>query len=74
MPVLVQKPNAPILVWGSATVLIWIVPQGRLEDLLRLIAFGSLFTWAWLEIFDGVNYIRRVMGVVVMTILLIHRL
>ncbi|HEY9908282.1 MAG TPA: hypothetical protein V6D18_11845 [Thermosynechococcaceae cyanobacterium] len=29
-------------------------------------AFGSLFTWAWLELFQGVNYFRRSLGLIVL--------
>jgi hypothetical protein len=29
---------------------------------LEALAFGSLFTWAWLELFQGVNYFRRALG------------
>lgn len=28
----------------------------------QLFAFGALFTWAWQELFDGVNYFRQVLG------------
>lgn len=73
-PEIVQKPNLPLFVWAVCTVLVWLTPSGTLEDLLRLINFGALFTWAWLEIFDGVSYFRRVLGAVVMAVLLINRL
>jgi hypothetical protein len=30
-----------------------------------LLANGSLFTWAWMELFQGVNYFRRGLGLAV---------
>jgi len=64
--VLAQPPNLPILVWGSASLLQLIVTSGKLHTGLVWIAFGALFTWAWLEVFQGVNYFRRALGLVVL--------
>lgn len=61
---LTQKPNAPIITWAIATVASNFL-SGALKDLLELVAFGALFTWAWLEIFQGANYFRRVLGATV---------
>lgn len=33
---------------------------------LDLIAMGTLFTWAWFELFQGVNYFRRTLGFIVL--------
>jgi hypothetical protein len=33
---------------------------------LAAVAYGSLFTWAWLELFQGVNYFRRSLGLLVL--------
>ncbi|MER3432480.1 MAG: hypothetical protein C4288_03385 [Leptolyngbya sp. ERB_1_1] len=60
--VIAQKPNLPILVWGTASLLQLIGLDGKFQTALELIAFGSLFTWAWLEVFQGVNYFRRALG------------
>jgi hypothetical protein len=32
---------------------------------LDILANGSLFTWAWMELFQGVNYFRRGLGLAV---------
>ena len=61
-----QKPNLPILVWLAATSLNFFATSGNLHRGLEAIAFGSLFTWAWLELFQGVNYFRRSLGFVVL--------
>jgi len=68
---LVQVPNLPLIVWIASKLLIMIVPVGQVQDILQVIAFGSLFTWAWLEISQGDSYIRRGLGITVL-ILSIH--
>ena len=67
-----QKPNLPILIWIS-TIFINFFTEGRLYTFIDLIGFGALFTWAWLELFDGVNYFRRVLGLIVLVSLLYSR-
>ncbi len=64
--VIAQKPNLPIIVGIGATLLKFLLPDGNIYTLLDALAFGSLFTWAWLELFDGVNYFRRMLGLVVL--------
>jgi hypothetical protein len=67
-----QKPNLPILIWIS-TIFIIFFTEGRLYTLIDLVGFGALFTWAWLELFDGVNYFRRVLGFIVLISLIYSR-
>jgi hypothetical protein len=64
--VMAQMPNLPIIVWAVASLLKIIFSTGRLNTGLDLIAFGSLFTWAWEELFQGVNYFRRTLGLIVL--------
>ncbi len=64
--VLAQMPNLPILVWLAATLLKLIPTSGSIHAGLDAIAFGSLFTWAWQELFEGVNYFRRSLGLIVL--------
>ncbi|MCU0538245.1 MAG: hypothetical protein MUD14_30530 [Hydrococcus sp. Prado102] len=64
--VIAQKPNLPILVWLAATLLNLIPTTDNIHIGLDALAFGSLFTWAWLELFQGVNYFRRALGGVVL--------
>lgn len=71
--VIAQPPNLPILVAITSTLLTFVVPSGTLHTGLDAIAFGSWFTWAWLEIFDGVNYFRRALGVFVLLAILASR-
>lgn len=60
--VIAQMPNLPILVGSAAAVLQFLLPSGNLQTGAGLVAFGALFTWAWQELFDGVNYFRRSLG------------
>jgi hypothetical protein len=60
--VIAQMPNLPILLGLAATLLQFVLPSGRLQTTFALVAFGTLFTWAWQELFEGVNYFRRSLG------------
>ncbi|MBD6617861.1 hypothetical protein FNW02_19020 [Komarekiella sp. 'clone 1'] len=60
--VLAQKPNLPLIVWIVTSLLTLVFPTGTINIVLDVLANGSLFTWAWLELFQGVNYFRRALG------------
>ena len=64
--VLAQMPNLPLIVWIVASLLRLIFTTGKVNIGLEAIAFGSLFTWAWEELFQGVNYFRRALGLLVL--------
>ena len=66
--VLAQAPNLPLLVWLVATLLKLVLTSVSMYIALDAIAFGTLFTWAWQELFQGVNYFRRALGLVVLII------
>lgn len=72
--VIAQPPNLPILVWLTATLLQLVFRDGQIHIGLGLIAFGSLFTWAWQELFEGVNYFRRSLGLIALVGLLVFKL
>jgi hypothetical protein len=72
--VLAQMPNLPLIVWIVASLLKIIFTTGRINLGLDIIAFGSLFTWAWEELFQGVNYFRRVLGLLVLVGLIASKL
>jgi hypothetical protein len=63
--VLAQMPNLPIIVWIVSSLLKMIFTTGKINMGLDIIAFGSLFTWAWEELFQGINYFRRALGLLV---------
>jgi hypothetical protein len=64
--VIAQPPNLPLIVWIVASLFKLIVATGKINLGLDLVAFGSLFTWAWEELFQGVNYFRRALGLIVL--------
>jgi hypothetical protein len=64
--VIAQMPNLPLIVGLAALVLQYALPSGKLQTGADLVAFGALFTWAWQEIFAGVNYFRRALGFIVL--------
>ncbi|MBD2082664.1 hypothetical protein [Leptolyngbya sp. FACHB-17] len=60
--VIAQMPNLPVIVATTAILLHLVLPASRLQAGIGLIGFGAAFTWAWLELFQGVNYFRRGLG------------
>lgn len=64
--VIAQPPNLPLIVGVVTSLLQIILNTGKINLGLELIAFGSLFTWAWEELFQGVNYFRRALGLFVL--------
>ncbi len=64
--VIAQPPNLPLIVWIVASLLKFVITTGKINLGLELVAFGSLFTWAWEELFQGVNYFRRALGLIVL--------
>jgi hypothetical protein len=72
--VLAQIPNLPIIVWIVASLLQLIFTTGKVNIGLEAIAFGSLFTWAWEELFQGVNYFRRALGLLVLIGLIVSKI
>ncbi|MBD2627940.1 hypothetical protein [Trichormus variabilis] len=64
--VIAQMPNLPLIVGIVASLLKILFTTGKINLGLDLLAFGSLFTWAWEELFQGVNYFRRALGLLVL--------
>jgi len=60
-----QTPNGALLLWAFSEVLGEFVAHGTFQRLCSAVSFGALFAWAWMEIFSGVNYARRVLGFIV---------
>jgi hypothetical protein len=64
--VTIQPPNLPVLVGLTSTFFHFVLPASKLQSALGLVAFGALFTWVWLELFQGVNYFWRGLGLLVL--------
>jgi hypothetical protein len=72
--VLAQPPNLPLIVWIVSSLLQLALTTGKINTGLDVIADGSLFTWAWLELFQGVNYFRRLLGFGVLTAIIVSKI
>ena len=64
--VIAQPPNIPITVWAIASTLKLVANNGSLYATLDAIAIGAIFVWSLMELFQGVNYFRRTLGLVVL--------
>jgi hypothetical protein len=56
-----QFPNAP-LVAAAGGRLVAAVTDGPVQEYGRAVFLGGLAVWAWLEVTDGANGLRRVLG------------
>ena len=72
--ILWQNLNLPIITWAVARVLATVFGTGMAHSLFEVIAFGALFTWAWLELFSGVNYFRRALGLVILVMTILNQI
>lgn len=72
--VIAQTPNLPIIIWGIASLLKIIFTTGSINTGLDILALASLSIWALLELFQGVNYFRRGLGLLVLIGLIASRI
>ncbi len=70
---LVEKPNIPLIGWFVFMILGRLLPVGSLRNVSEIISFGFIFTWAWLEIYSGKSYARRLLGAVVLIVIILKR-
>jgi hypothetical protein len=66
-----QFPNIPIIGWFVFMLISQILDDGKLKTNLELISMAFLFTWAYLELFQGVNRFRRFLGFIVLLVIII---
>ena len=64
--VITQLPNLALLSFFLFSILGLIFRNGNISYAFKALSFGSIFTWSWMEIFSGVNYFRRILGLIVM--------
>lgn len=72
--VLAQKPNMPLIGWALFTVAAAVLSDGKLQMASQLLALGFILIWAWLEIFQGVNLFRKMLGAIVIVMVICSRL
>lgn len=56
----------PIILAGCGWLLRIIFVQGAIARAGAVLFFGSIFWWCYLEISQGTNYFRRLLGLVVL--------
>jgi hypothetical protein len=66
-----QKPNIWLWTWIVTLVIGWFIPYGGFEKFVGLISLIALAIWAILEVYSGVNYFRRTLGVLVLLMLIL---
>lgn len=64
--VLWQWPNIWLIGWAVLTFISLLFSSGMIADILTWAGEASLIIWCLLEIFKGVNYFRRGLGVIVL--------
>jgi hypothetical protein len=69
-----EPPNPPLIIWFVASLLKLIYKTGQINVGLDIVAAGSLFVWAMLELFQGVNYFRRTLGLIVLVALVASKI
>lgn len=67
--VIVQFPNAPLLLWIGLSLLRIYPFSSTIVIGLGLLANSFLFVWAYLEITSGVNYFRRILGAIIFLVI-----
>ncbi|MBF2067278.1 MAG: hypothetical protein IGS39_23105 [Calothrix sp. C42_A2020_038] len=72
--VIAQPPNLPIILWAVASLLKLVFTSGEINIGLDAVAYGALFTWGWEELFQGVNYFRRTLGLIVLVGVILSRI
>jgi hypothetical protein len=65
---LTAAPNWPLMVWAVAVVASHIFKHGAVHSIFSFIGLVAIILWALLEIFWGVSYFRRGLGLVVLAI------
>ena len=63
-----QPPNIPIVGWIVFMLLARLATDSDLGTAFGHISTAFLFTWGYLELFQGVNYFRRLLGLVMLLI------
>jgi hypothetical protein len=68
--VLYQRPNIWLIAWALLDIVAIFAPGRRISDYAWTAGSVMLIIWALLEVFRGVNYFRRLLGLVVLFITL----
>lgn len=69
--VLWQSPNIWLIIWALGEIAGRLIKSDTTSKSIYLIAVMSIAVWAVLEILQGVNYFRRILGLVVFVLTII---
>ncbi|HSX44842.1 MAG TPA: hypothetical protein VLF39_01860 [Candidatus Saccharimonadales bacterium] len=69
-----QKPNVYLSTWFLTMVGNWFIHTNWLRSGLSYISLLALIIWAVLEVYNGINYFRRLIGILVLLTLLTSHL
>lgn len=69
--VVYQRPNVLLIVWVVLTLASLFVPTGTPESVVWWASLAVLALWAVLEVWKGVNYFRKALGVIVLLLILL---
>jgi hypothetical protein len=72
--VIVQSPNLPLAGWIAFELIALIFRKHHISTAFQTMATTFLFTWAYLEITRGVNYFRKILGLLIAILIVIHLL
>src|SRR5438045_3805352 len=65
-----QSPNLFLKIWIACTVVNWFLTINWFQRALAWVGLVSLIVWAGLELFQGANYFRRLLGLLVLLVIL----
>lgn len=68
-----SRPNVFLWVWIAATVISIIMNSNSVSRAIVFVGGISIFIWAVLEIFKGVNYFRRLLGFCVLLLIIVSK-
>lgn len=69
--VLGQWPNLLLWGWVISKVASIFLREGQIKSGFEILSTSFLFAWAYFEVTDGVNYFRRLLGIVVLTFIVV---
>lgn len=69
--VLFQPPNFLLLGWIVFALLALFVGESNIKNGCEQLGKAFLFTWAYLEIKNGVNYFRKLLGLIVISMIIL---
>lgn len=71
--VIFQRANIPLIVWLMSMIIARLT-HGQTREHFQTLSFIAIITWALMEIFWGVNYFRRIIGLLVLLVVLAMRI